>query len=89
MLDTKNSFIRSLRFNRNQPGMLAVLSRVGQLKVLSTKQEFMEPEVVVEGSPELLEVERAMRLTHAMTTRCERNDRSCCRLTGSRWALRL
>ncbi|KAL2256342.1 hypothetical protein VTK26DRAFT_1818 [Humicola hyalothermophila] len=59
MADSKSSFIRSLRFCRDHPGMLAVLSRTGQLRVLSTRQEHVDPEARVDGSPELLEVRRS------------------------------
>ncbi len=75
MVDTKNSFIRSLRFNRNHPGMLAVLSRVGQLKILSTKKECSEPELVIDGSPELLEVRKGYEIDPRYADSLRRNDR--------------
>ncbi|KAK0722884.1 hypothetical protein B0T26DRAFT_750228 [Lasiosphaeria miniovina] len=37
--DSKSSCIRSLRFCRDHAGMLAVLSRTGQLRILSTRHE--------------------------------------------------
>ncbi|KAL1836008.1 hypothetical protein VTJ49DRAFT_5700 [Mycothermus thermophilus] len=57
--DSKHSFIRAVRFCRDHAGMLAVLSRTGQLRVLSTRHEHVEPEARVAGSPELLEVTRS------------------------------
>lgn len=62
LVDSKNSFIRSLRFSRDHPGMLAVLSRPGQLRVLSTRREHVDAEARVEGSPELLEVRRSYEM---------------------------
>ncbi|KAL2271722.1 hypothetical protein VTJ83DRAFT_1093 [Remersonia thermophila] len=58
-VDTKHSFIRALRFCRDHAGTLGVLSRTGQLRVLSTRREHLEPEARVTGSPELLEVARS------------------------------
>lgn len=59
LTDNKSSFIRSLRFCRDHAGMLAVLSRTGQLRVLSTRHEHVDPESKVDGSPELLEVRKS------------------------------
>ncbi|SPQ22360.1 5105ba13-88cc-4f89-ab2e-de0fe568026f [Thermothielavioides terrestris] len=60
--DSKSSFIRALRFCRDHAGMLAVLSRTGQLKVISTRREHFEADVKVDGSPELLEVRRSYEM---------------------------
>ncbi|CAJ2510044.1 Uu.00g059440.m01.CDS01 [Anthostomella pinea] len=58
----RGSLIRSLRFCRDQGGLIAVLSRTGQLRVLDTKKEFTEPEKQYDGSPELLETRRSYEL---------------------------
>jgi len=74
-VDSHSSFIRSLRFCRDHAGMLAVLSRTGQLKILSTKNEFSERDATFESSPELLEVTRSHEMDphYADTTR--KNDK--------------
>lgn len=74
-MDSKNSFIRSLRFCRDHPGMLAVLSRTGQLKILSTKREYEEPELQVEDSPQLLEVRRSYELDPLYSEPTRRNEK--------------
>ena len=51
----KNTYIRQLRYSRDQRGTLAILSSAGQLQVLQTKKEYMEPVHDIIGSPELLE----------------------------------
>ncbi|KAK3375337.1 hypothetical protein B0H63DRAFT_276623 [Podospora didyma] len=75
LMDSKNSFVRSLRFCRDRPGMLAVLSRTGQLKILSTRHEYVDPDARVEDSPELLEVGKSYEMDplYAETTR--KNDK--------------
>ncbi|KAK4196491.1 hypothetical protein QBC40DRAFT_7499 [Triangularia verruculosa] len=75
LIDNKNSFIRALRFCRDQPGLLAILSRTGQLKVLHTRHEHMEPEFVVERSPELLEVSRSCELEPLYADPSRKNDK--------------
>ena len=75
MIDTKNSFIRQIRFNRSHAGMLAVLSRAGQLKILSTKCEYTEPELQLDGSPELLEVRRGYEADPRYVDSVRRNDK--------------
>ncbi|KAB5570402.1 hypothetical protein GE09DRAFT_1103132 [Coniochaeta sp. 2T2.1] len=74
-VDSHSSFIRSLRFCRDRPGMLAVLSRTGQLKILSTKNEFSEKDMTFESSPDLLEVTKSHEMDphYADTTR--KNDK--------------
>ncbi|KAK4224160.1 SEH-associated protein 4 [Podospora fimiseda] len=74
-MDSKNSFIRSLRFSRDHAGMLAVLSRTGQLKLLSTKREYEYPNKKVEGSPELLEVRRSYELDPLYAELNRRNEK--------------
>ncbi|KAK0630730.1 hypothetical protein B0T17DRAFT_488258 [Bombardia bombarda] len=75
LIDSKNSFIRSLRFCRDRPGMLAVLTRTGQLRILSTRHEFVEAEVKFEGSPELLEVRRSFELDPLYAETSRKNDK--------------
>ena len=60
--DSKNSTIRALRFCRDHPGMLAALSRTGQLRVLNTRREYVDMGPRLEGSPELLEVRRSYEM---------------------------
>lgn len=74
-MDSHSSFIRSLRFCRDHAGMLAILSRTGQLKILSTKNEFSEKDMTFESSPELLEVTKSHEMDphYADTTR--KNDK--------------
>lgn len=71
----KHSLIRSLRFCRDQRGLLAVLSRTGQLKVLDTQKEFTTSEMEYEGSPELLEVRRSYELDLGFSQHDKKNDR--------------
>ncbi|KAK4175224.1 hypothetical protein QBC36DRAFT_216641, partial [Triangularia setosa] len=75
LMDSKNSFIRTLRFCRDQPGMLAILSRTGQLKVLHTRREQLEPDVIMERSPELLEVARSCELEPLYADPSRKNDK--------------
>ncbi|KAK1781691.1 hypothetical protein QBC45DRAFT_404522 [Copromyces sp. CBS 386.78] len=60
--DTNTSYIRSIRFCRDKPGMLGVLSRAGQLRILDTRHEYVEPSNQYENSPELLEVARSYEM---------------------------
>lgn len=60
--DTNTSYIRSIRFCRDKRGMLGVLSRAGQLRILDTRQEYVEPSHHYENSPELLEVARSYEM---------------------------
>ncbi|KAI1384608.1 uncharacterized protein F4822DRAFT_415705 [Hypoxylon trugodes] len=57
----RGSLIRSLRFCRDRSGLIAVLSRTGQLKVLDIKKEYI-PAEVRKDSPELLEVRKSYEL---------------------------
>jgi WD repeat-containing protein mio len=75
LMDSKNSCIRALRFCRDHPGMLAVLSRTGQLRVLSTKHEYVESDVSIEGGPELLEVRRSHEMDPLYAEPSRKNDR--------------
>ncbi|KAJ1335417.1 SEA/GATOR complex protein SEA4/MIOS [Microdochium nivale] len=58
----RHSLIRSLRFCRDQRGLLAALSRTGQLKVYETHKEASNPEVMYENSPELLDIRKSSDL---------------------------
>ncbi|KAH6627854.1 hypothetical protein F5144DRAFT_631111 [Chaetomium tenue] len=73
--DSGDSFIRALRFCRDQAGLLGVLSRTGQLRVLSTRQEYFEEDVKVDGSPELLEVRRSYELDPLYAEANRKNDK--------------
>ncbi|KAI0180939.1 hypothetical protein GGR52DRAFT_583383 [Hypoxylon sp. FL1284] len=68
----RGSLIRSLRYCRDRSGLIAVLSRSGQLKVLDTKKEFTSHEVHSKDSPEILEVKRSYELD--MSYAKERKD---------------
>ncbi|KAL2022316.1 hypothetical protein VTK56DRAFT_5714 [Thermocarpiscus australiensis] len=74
-MDAKSSFIRSLRFCRDHPGMLAVLSRTGQLRVLSTRHEYLDADARVDGSPELLEVGRSYEMDPLYDEPSRKNDK--------------
>jgi hypothetical protein len=75
LVDSKNSFIRSLKFCRDHAGMLAVLSRTGQLKVLSTKHEYSDPDIRAENSPELLEVVKSHDMDPMYSEPSRKNDK--------------
>ncbi|KAK6952885.1 hypothetical protein Daesc_005182 [Daldinia eschscholtzii] len=68
----RGSLIRSLRFCRDRSGLIAVLSRTGQLKVLDTKKEFIPSEIHPKDSPEVLEVRKSYDLD--MSYAKERKD---------------
>jgi WD repeat-containing protein mio len=66
-IDPRNgSYIRSIRYCRDQRGLLAVLSSAGELQAFSIQKEYVEqiPENDVEGSPELLQVRRSHPLQY-------------------------
>ncbi|GAP88501.1 putative WD repeat domain-containing protein [Rosellinia necatrix] len=58
----RGSLVRSIRFCRDHRGLLAVLSRTGQLRVLETRKEFVPKEHYYEKSPELLEARNSYEL---------------------------
>ncbi|KAG0651851.1 SEH-associated 4 [Hyphodiscus hymeniophilus] len=62
----KNVFIKQLRYCRDQRGALGILSSAGQLQVLQTNKEYVEPQSSndVRDSPELLEVKRSYDLEY-------------------------
>lgn len=71
-MDLKHSFIRTLRYCRDQRGLLGVLARTGQLKVLNTLKE-SEPDPA--GGPELLHVHRSHDMDVSFANSLRRNDR--------------
>ncbi|KAJ8065237.1 hypothetical protein OCU04_005940 [Sclerotinia nivalis] len=64
--DKQGSYIKSLRYCREQRGTLGVLSNAGQLQILKTNKEYYDPgsEDDVKGSPELLQVQRSFDLEY-------------------------
>ena len=62
----KNVYIRQLRYCRDQRGALGILTNAGQLQVLQTNKEYVEPQSPddVRGSPELLEIKRSYDLEY-------------------------
>lgn len=68
------SLVRSIRFCRDHRGLLAVLSRTGQLRVLETKKEFISAENHYEGSPELLEARKSYDLDIGFTKENRKHD---------------
>ncbi|CAD6442718.1 7621c237-80b6-46d4-b0cd-f253746b7def [Sclerotinia trifoliorum] len=64
--DKQGSYIKSLRYCREQRGTLGVLSNTGQLQILKTNKEYYDPgsEDDVKGSPELLQVSRSSDLEY-------------------------
>lgn len=62
----KNTFVKQLRFSREHSGSLGVLSTAGQLQVLQTKKEFVEPGSLndVCNSPQLLEITKSTDLEY-------------------------
>lgn len=62
LADSKHSFVRSLRYCRDQRGLLGVLSRTGQLKIMQTNKEVGGHQGEVEGSPHLLEVYKSYEM---------------------------
>ncbi|TLS29543.1 hypothetical protein PpBr36_00436 [Pyricularia pennisetigena] len=73
--DITTSFIRSMRYCRDRRGMLAVLSRTGQLKVMSTSPERLDETYRVEGSPELLEVNKSNEMDSKFLDPTKQNER--------------
>lgn len=64
--DKQGSYIKSLRYCREQRGTLGVLSNTGQLQILKTNKEYYDPgsEDDVKGSPELLQVKKSFDLEY-------------------------
>ncbi|UZP44190.1 hypothetical protein NXS19_012002 [Fusarium pseudograminearum] len=72
LAEGKYSLVRSLRYCRDHRGLLAVLSRTGQLKVLNTNKE-----VPSSGSsnPELLQVQKSYEMDVSYVETSRKNDR--------------
>lgn len=73
--ENKHSLIRSLRYCRDQRGLLAVLSRTGQLRVLDTHKEVPSSDMALQESPELLQVQSSHEMDVTYRESSRRNDR--------------
>jgi WD repeat-containing protein mio len=62
----KNVYIKQLRYSRERRGALGVLSSAGQLQILQTKREYVEPGSSddLRSSPALLEVKKSFDLEY-------------------------
>lgn len=58
----KDTTIRSLRYCRDHRGLLGVLSSAGELQAVQTLREYADDEDQIEGSPELLYVQKSTTL---------------------------
>jgi hypothetical protein len=81
------AYIRSLRYCRDRPGLLAILSSAGELQVLCTEREFTGPpsENDLEERPEMLFVKQSYPLQFPffdMNFGCSHDDR----IVSSDWA---
>jgi WD repeat-containing protein mio len=67
IMTEKGVHIKQLRYSREHRGHLGVLSSAGQLQVLKTAREYVEPGSVndIRGAPELLEVKKSIDLEYA------------------------
>ncbi|KAI1429230.1 hypothetical protein F5Y12DRAFT_782001 [Xylaria sp. FL1777] len=70
----RGSLVRSIRFCRDHRGLLAVLSRTGQLRVLETTKEFVSMDSHYEKSPELLEARNSYELDMGFTKENRKHD---------------
>ncbi|RFU79945.1 wd repeat-containing [Trichoderma arundinaceum] len=75
MAEEKHSLIRSLRYCRDHRGLLAVLSRNGQLKVLETNKELPSSDAAPPEGPELLKVQRSHEMDVSYRDNSRKNDR--------------
>lgn len=73
--DNKHSFIRSLRFSRDQRGLLAVLSRTGQLNVMEITKETGSHSAETEHGPGLQRVHKSHDLDVQYSSASRKNDR--------------
>lgn len=71
----RNSFIRKLAYCRDHRGMLAVLSRLGQLKVFSTQPSEYLPTDAASDSPQLLQVRKSNEMDNFYSEVDRKNDR--------------
>lgn len=74
-MDSKDSFIRSIRFSRDHRNMMAVLSRTGQLKVMSIQKEHAESDSDAKSGPELLEVRKSHEMDPRYSDASRKNDK--------------
>lgn len=72
---SRSSFIRKLAYCRDQRGMLAVLSRTGQLKVFSTQRAGHSRVDPDSESPELLQVRRSYEMDNLYSETDRKNER--------------
>ncbi|KAJ2984738.1 hypothetical protein NUW58_g5902 [Xylaria curta] len=70
----RGSLVRSIRYCRDHRGLLAVLSRTGQLRVLETTKEFISKDRHYEKSPELLEARNSYELDMGFTKGNRKHD---------------
>ncbi|TVY79402.1 SEH-associated protein 4 [Fusarium oxysporum f. sp. cubense] len=72
LAEGKYSLVRSLRYCRDHRGLLAVLSRTGQLKVLNTNKEAPSSG---SSNPELLQVQKSYEMDVSYVETSRKNDR--------------
>ncbi|KAM0507193.1 hypothetical protein ACHAP8_000820 [Fusarium lateritium] len=72
LAEGKYSLVRSLRYCRDHRGLLAVLSRTGQLKVLNTNKEAPS---AGSSNPELLQVQKSYEMDVSYVETSRKNDR--------------
>lgn len=75
LAEEKHSMIRSLRYCRDHRGLLAVLSRTGQLKVLETNKEVPSSDIASQDGPELLQVQKSHEMDVSYRETSRKNDR--------------
>lgn len=75
LADNKHSLIRSLRYCRDRRGLLAVLSRAGQLRMLQTNKESPSTNTAGHDGPELLQVEKSYDLDSSYKETSRKSDR--------------
>jgi hypothetical protein len=75
LADERHSLIRSLRYCRDRRGLLAVLSRTGQLRVLETQKELPSSSLTPHPEPELLHVYQSHELDVSYRYHSRKNDR--------------
>jgi hypothetical protein len=73
--DGRHSLIRSLRFCRDHRGLLAVLSRSGQLRIMETIKDTTSSDIVSSESPQLLEVRKSHEMDVTYMEPSRRNSR--------------
>lgn len=73
--ESKHSMVRSLRYCRDRRGLLAVLTRTGQLKVIQTAKEMSPPDMELEGSPELVHVQKSHEMDAQFADPNRKNER--------------